>query len=205
MITQITDHSERAKNRLPDQFSGAVNLQNLIEIISGIYQELENVDYDLLTKRSLSVATGKQLDNLGTILDANRITGESDTEYRSRLFAATSQLEKSGEAETIIEIYNLLIGSTVSHFYDLYPASFQITSLFDLDPNDSEQDQYTKNVINNAKAGGIEVLLMVSPETEGFILCDASEVDINDNGVIDVDHGLSDLSQVSGGQLARVL
>ena len=205
MITQITDHTQKAKDRLPDQFNGAVNLQGLIEIYSRIYQDLENVNYELLTKRSLSVATGKQLDNLGTILDTNRITGESDTEYRSRLYSATSQLEKSGEVETIIEIYNLLIGSTVSHFHDLYPASFQITAFTDTDPNDSEQDQYARNAINNAKAGGIETILIISPETNGFVLCDSSEVDVNDNGVIDIDHGLSDLSQVSGGQLARVL
>lgn len=203
MITQITDHSTRALNRLPDQFNGAANLRNLITIIGDRAQEIENVFIALLDERALSVAVGRQLDNIGTILDTARELGETDNAYRARLFAQTSQIEKSGELESVIEVFNFLTepdaGSIV---IEVYPAGLSLTAIKDTDAEDPVIDQQNRDAMEVVKAGGIRLFLQIA-ETDSFYFSDASEVDGSNNGPIDALHGLGDEVLTDGGSLAR--
>jgi len=203
-ITKITDHAERAKNRLPEQFNGAANLLSLLDALGSRYQGMEDVIDDLTTNRKLSTATGLQLDNIGTILNTDRIIGELDNVYRSRIFAATSQLEKSGEVESLIELYYFLMNPVLVRFQEIYPAGVQLTAHTDTDPNDTETDILNRTAMGVVKSGGIEMLLYVAPENDDFYLSDVSEVDGSNNGPTDILHGLGDEALTDGGKLARV-
>lgn len=203
-ITQITDHSDRALARLPSQFEAATNLQALVSLCASRIQIIESVFWDLLNFRALSTATGLQLDNAGQVLNLDRILAESDASYRARLFAATSQLEKSGEPEHVIEVFNFLMATGNScQLFDVYPAALQITAFTDVDPLDAVLDSYNRAAMNETKAGGIDLVLQVSPLTSDFYFADYSETDVNGNGPTDALHGFGDEVLTDGGQLSR--
>lgn len=202
-LTRITDHATRAKDRLPDQFNGATNLLALLDALGSRYQGIEDVLYDLYANRTITNSTGKQLDNAATILNVVREVGELDNAFRARIFAATSQLEKSGEPESVIELYKFLLNPLLVRFQEIYPAGFQLTAHIDTDPNDPTTDTNNRAAMDVIKAGGVEMLLYVARENDDLYFSDASEVDGNNNGPIDILHGLGDEALIDGGKLAR--
>jgi len=202
-LTKITDHATRAKDRLPDQFNGATNLLALIDIIGARYQSVEDVVYDLYENRTITNSNGKQLDNAATILNVVREAGESDNAFRARIFAATSQLEKSGEPESVIELYKFLLNPALVRYQEIYPAGFQLTAHIDTDPNDPATDANNRAAMEVVKAGGIRMHLYVARENDDLYFSDASEVDGSNNGPTDILHGLGDEALTDGGKLAR--
>lgn len=204
-IEKITSHAERALNRLPNRFAQATQYRNLIELIGNRHQEIENTLVDLLELRSLSSASGKQLDYAGQILNVDRDIGENDASYRTRLFSATAQLKKSGEVESILDVFNFLYSPTATIYDEIYPAAFSLAAHVITDDEKTDTDQYNYEAIRNVKAGGVDFYITVAPDTGYFYLSDASEVDVNGDGPIDADHGLGDESLLEGGMLSRVL
>jgi len=203
-IKQITDHAAAAQARLPSQFIGATKLQALIGKIGERAQGIETVLFDLLNNRALSTATGLQLDNLGTILDTARTVGETDDSYRARLFSATSQLQKSGEPEHLIEIFNFLLNPDSMILQEIYPAGVQLTAHDDTDPESFTIDSDTREAMDNVKAAGIELILQMATTSDYFMMADESETDVNGDGPDDALHGLGDETLTEGGALARV-
>lgn len=189
-IEKITNHTDQAKGRLPDRFALATQFRNLIDLMGGRTQELENMLFNLFEQRAISTATGKQLDKAGEILNLPRELGESDSAYRSRLYSATGQLEKSGEVESVIDIYDFLISPDMVMYKELYPAGFSLTALTDIDAEDRDEDRYNTEAMKAVKAGGVDMELIISPFTDSFELSDESETDINDDSPIDESHGL---------------
>lgn len=204
-IEKITNHAERALDRLPNRFSRASQFRDLIELIGNRHQEIEDTLVDLLELRSLSGASGKQLDNAGQILNVDRDVGEGDASYRSRLFSATAQLEKSGEIESVIEVFGFLYSPTAIIYSEIYPAAFSLTAHVVDDDEDPELDQYNYTAIQSVRAGGVDFHITLSPETDYLYLSDVSEVDANGDGPINAEHGLGDESLSEGGQLSRNL
>ncbi len=202
-LTKITDHAQRAKDRLPDQFNGAVNLLALLDALGSRYQGIEDVLYDLYANRTITNSTGKQLDNAATILNVVREVGESDNTFRSRIFAATSQLEKSGEPESVIELYKFLLNPVLVRYQEFYPAGFQLTAHLDADPNDATTDANNRAAMDVVKAGGVDMLLYVARENDSFYFSDVSEVDGSNNGPTDISSGFGDETLTDGGKLAR--
>jgi len=204
-IEKITDHASLALDRLPNRFALATQFRNLIELIGDRHQVIEDTLVDLLELRSLSSATGKQLDNAGQILNVDREIGETDSAYRSRLFSATAQLEKSGEVESILDVFEFLYAPEAIIYEEIYPAAFVLTAHLLDDDQSSATDQYNHAAIQSIKAGGIDFYIAISPATDYLYLSDVSEVDINGDGPIDANHGLGDESLNEGGGLSRVL
>lgn len=204
-IEKITNHPERALDRLPNRFSRSSQFRDLIELIGNRHQEIENTLVDLLELRGLSSANGKQLDNAGQILNVDRDVGENDASYRSRLFSATAQLEKSGEIESVIEVFGFLYSTTSVIYAEIYPAAFSLTAHVATDDEDPELDQYNYTAIQSVRAGGVDFHVTLSPQTDYLYLSDVSEVDANGDGPIDADHGLGDESLLEGGMLSRAL
>lgn len=206
MITEITDHAAQAQARLPSRYNKAAQFQALINLIAGRYQDLENVTFDLYLNRSLANAAGTQLDNLGTILNLSRKIGETDASYRARLYSETSELEKSGELESVITIFNFLMGvpiTTATFVQETYPAGLTLVAHNDADPQDAITDANNRTAMNVVKAGGIELILEVATESDYFYFSDISEVDANNNGPTDALHGFGDATLTEGGTLAR--
>lgn len=204
-IEQITDHAELAKERLPDQFSRATNLNNFFNVAGARTQELEDQLFNILDQRHLTIATGVQLDGIGQILDLEREVGETDIAYRGRLIARTGELAKSGEMENLIVPFKNLTGASSVWVSEYYPAGVQLVAFYDGDTVSAELDAVIVASMNIVKAAGINLTLQYAEETTYFELADESETDVNNNGPTSADHGFGDEALTEGGGLARVI
>jgi hypothetical protein len=110
-IVHVIDHSAQALARLIGQYQGRPRLQAFIEAFSDRAQEIEDMFWDLLTKRLLDVATGVHLDNLGDIVGQNR-QGLGDADYRQFIRARIKTNRANGKIEELIQIALLIFGST---------------------------------------------------------------------------------------------
>lgn len=204
-IEDKQDHTEAALSRLPDQFVNSTNLINLVSISSDRFQGLNDEAIKILEGRSLSLATGKQLDNIAAILNLTRISGESDKDFRQRILSETSALARSGEPSHVIDIYLLLTGASRVFYAETYPAGFQLTARMAIDIEDAEADASILESMRKVKAGGVGMVLVISTETDYFMLDSSANVDGSDNGPISAEHGLGSSTDVGGGQISRVL
>jgi hypothetical protein len=116
--TKITDHETRALDDLLSQFDNSPKLRELVSIIAGQVQLLENIGYELLVERTLDNAEGVQLDILGKIAGGIASTRGSfgDEEYRKLIGVAIRINNSDGRAEDTIEIIAALVGTTVDYF-----------------------------------------------------------------------------------------
>lgn len=198
-------HVDDALARLPNQFINSTNLRNLISLNAGRFQGINDMLIKLLDERAISTSAGKQLDAVATILNLYREIGETDASFRSRIYAETSVLAKSGEVEHIIEIYTYLTEATSVFYDEIYPAGFQITAHVAVDAEDAETDAEIIEAMENVKAGGVDMILTISTEADYFMLDSSVNADASGNGTIDASHGLGSSSDVDGGQLSRTL
>jgi len=129
-VTKIDDHTAQALARRPDVMQEKLRYQQLIESLTiakeaiddpvpKAWQELENVFFDLLLKRSLThefndeddedkQAIGAQLDGIGRVLCLDRYTDQTDDAYRSDLKGWVRFLFSQGEPETLIFVLDVL-------------------------------------------------------------------------------------------------
>lgn len=128
MLTEITDHVAQALGRLRQQYRGKPRLAALITAIVGPIQDLETAFQDLTNERSISTASGFQLDQLGTIFDLDRLGAEDDESYRARLAARAAQNVSQGEPETLIALYQLLTGADLVYLGESFPAGVRLYS-----------------------------------------------------------------------------
>lgn len=205
MILDNQSHTEQALARLPSQFINSTNLRNLVSINSDRAQDLNDELIKILNGRSVNDAVGKQLDNIATIFNLTRVPGETDIVFRARILAETAALARSGEPEHIIESYIVMTEAGSVFYAEIYPGGVQVTAHVLNDTFSTQEDTAIVNAMNNVRAGGIDIILIIAPETDYMMFCDVSEVDANGNGPIDESHGLGSIFDSDGGQLSRVL
>lgn len=140
----ILDHYQRAIALLASQFRGEkrngdlTNLQKLIRALVKPAQEAEDVNYDLQTERSLEVAVGFQLDEIGVILGLPRQPDESDSDYRERLQFQIFINTSVGSPENAIALLKFLTKATKIGYYEPWPAFYQMETnglVFPTPPN----------------------------------------------------------------------
>ena len=204
-IKDNQDHVESALGRMPGQFIDSTNFRNIVSISAGRVQGLNDEAIKILDGRSLTLSSGKQLDNLATILNVTRIPGELDGPFRDRILSETSALAKSGEPGHVIDVYLLLTGAASIFYSEIYPAGFQMAAHVATDPEDADVDASILESLGKTKAGGVDMILVISPETDYLMLDSSDNVDGSDNGPISAEHGLGSSIDVEGGQVSRVL
>ena len=204
-IEQITDHAEKAKDRLPRFLDGATNFNALIDIMGVRTQGIETELFNLLDQRYLAIAVGAQLDGLGQILNLEREIGQSDSDYRFDLIAETGKLALSGQIESLILLFKTITFAVSLDLVEFYPASVLLTAFYDADEQDALLDSNIIEAMNEVKAAGVHLDLRFAEETEYLELSDVSEVDGSNNGPIDSIHGLGDEALLEGGGLSRSL
>ena len=204
-IEQITDHAEKAKERLPRFLDDATNFNALIEIAGARTQDLETELFNLLDQRYLTIAVGAQLDGIGQILNHEREIGQSDSDYRLELIAETGKLALSGQIESLILLFRSLTSAVDSDLVEFYPASVSLTAFYDADSEDPILDGNIVAAMNEVKAAGVHLDLRFVEETEYFEFSDISEIDGSGNGPIDAIHGLGDEALAEGGGLSRLI
>ena len=214
-ITKITTHATDAKARLPGWLVDSKNYQGFLDVLSEPYQDIENVLIDMLDNFSLETADGVQLDVIGNILGEPRIAGESDTEYRTRLYGRSAELSKSGEVETLISTW-LGIWTAIRVAYDEFqPATFEVIAEIAVDPGDPDQDAAALAAIRRAKGGGVQVIAGVGVPIL-FLWGDSADADASGDLPVDGDTGWGDSADAdangditpgagNGGNFTRIL
>lgn len=124
-LEKITDHVERAKARMLEQYRDKVNFEAWVSIYAARIQQLEDVLFQLLEERSLSTAVGVQLDVLGRILNLNR-GGYGDEDYRTHLRARALLLRSSGTINQVLGVLAMVLPSASLELREAYPASFAV-------------------------------------------------------------------------------
>lgn len=166
-MSLITDHIERAKLRLLEQYKRKPNLAAFIESILGPIQDIENVLGDLETDRWLDTAVGAQLDQLGTIIGIARVTGQSDDDYRVALKSKIVENTSQGEPERVIAIYQILVGAALVFLDDGAFANVGLMSEVDLSDQDMINLIYRR--VEQVIAAGVRLDYIGSfDETEPF-------------------------------------
>ncbi len=209
---KIEDHTDQAIARSPGFTLGSSGLNKIIAALTVGTQAIEDTLDDFLNLQAIGTAEGVQLDNLGTILDLARITGQSDASYSAALLGRAAAISaQSGTTEQLIQTYQLLVDATSIFSTDLQPATFELTAVAvdDLDPPDVD----VIAAMDQAKAAGVLLLLQICVDP-CFLW--GAEADADANGDLpaastgfgaeaDADANGDILPGVGGGNLARVL
>lgn len=103
----ITDHADRAVQRLAQQFRKP-KIEAFLRCLIDPLQILENVSWQLLTEKSVDNAIGAQLDMIGAIVRQPR-AGFNDDDYRRLIRARISVNKSNGTVRDIIRVARLVI------------------------------------------------------------------------------------------------
>lgn len=200
----VIDHLERMKSRLPSHQQGAAQFDKLLQVSAGQYQEIETALHQLLLERSITTAVGEQLDGIGRLVNLARVPGQSDDDYRFALRTYTLVLAKSGDVESVIETFLVVMNAPGAVYTEVYPATFQIAAVPGVDLTNQAVADFIVATMAAAKPAGVNMLLTT---LEGFTVSQASEVDVNRNGPTDADAGFgsSVYGEFDGGELSRVV
>jgi hypothetical protein len=131
-MVQITNHYERAIALLASQFretasdGGKTLFQKLISVFVGSFQELDDVNQELLTKRWLDTAEGVQLDGIGQIVGLERTGGQTDDDYREALQFQIFINGSNSTPEEAIKVLKFLTKGTNVWYHELIPAAFEM-------------------------------------------------------------------------------
>lgn len=125
MMEKIQDHAQEALQRLVTQFQGKPRIEGLLRALVQPNQDIEDTLWDLLTKRSIHTAIGKQLDGIGEIVGESR-KGKEDEVYRIAIKAKIGQNNSKATAEDIISVFKLLVQCEKAFFMEYFPAEVAI-------------------------------------------------------------------------------
>ena len=158
MAAHITDHVARALARLPDQFKGKTKLELLLTTFIEPFQEIEDVFWQLLVERTLDVAIGKQLDDIGAIVQFFR-DGANDDTYRRLLRARIKVLRSRGTGDELLQITRLIINDATATvtLVPEYPAALVIR--IDAQPLAQEIAEMAIGFLRKAASGGVRIIL----------------------------------------------
>lgn len=131
--TVISDHIERAKERLLEQYKNKPRIAGMFEATIQQIQDLEDA-FNALSQETIDTAVGVQLDRLGEIVGLARETGQSDDDYRIDLKAKIVQNLNQGTPEEVIAAAKFFIGASFVWYLEVYPAAVDIMSSTPIDP-----------------------------------------------------------------------
>lgn len=122
MITWITNHIQKAIDRLWQQYKGVTSVENYFTALTEEAQEIEDQLKKLFEERNLETAVGKQLDRIGEVVGQDR-EGLTDEPYRLRIKIKIIQNLSEGEPERVIQVYKFLLNASWVFYSELYPAN----------------------------------------------------------------------------------
>lgn len=162
----VPDRAKQQTDRFTSKVREIEDFVNLTQAVDGAkWQVLEDVYWDLLTKRHLGDAADAQLDVLGKHLITAR-RGLNDAEYEALLDTRYNFFQRSGEPERLIELFSNLTGAYSIRYDDNYKlqcnsltAFFQSGDLADLLAVDQEA---VIEDMRRAKQGGQGLRLMLA-------------------------------------------
>lgn len=161
-------------------------------------QQLEDAVWSVYIGTMLPAAVGHALDMLGGLLGEPR-QGRTDDAYKTWITARVRMLHSNGTPPDLLALARAVLPAAVSVvLHEYYPGAITVDLI---GPIDSLTASSLGTMYKRAKAAGvrIETLSSTRPPGEVFTLGDAALAP-----QIDVQRGLSDITQLTGGHLASV-
>lgn len=124
----VNDHIQRGLNRLISQYRESENLRSLITGLTQGIQVLEDATNEVCTELDVFSAIGTNLDNVGVIVGATRLPGESDLSFRARILATITLNVSEGQPEAVINGFNLLRGTSFVLYEEFFPGEVSLSS-----------------------------------------------------------------------------
>jgi hypothetical protein len=167
MLTPISTHVADGIKRLASQYANSSNLINFISSIVTPIQTIEDATATLNTLRSISTATGVQLDLIGTIVGLARPAGDNDALYRQKLYGRIKINTSEGQPEQAIQTYQLFTSAPLVLLQDGAGGDCSIASQY-VPANQAEVD-FLLGIMEQVLAGGARCTELVSFDaTEAF-------------------------------------
>lgn len=118
---KIEDLTEVAvREYTPSQFREKVVYTELLSAITLELQKVEDTLWSMYKERSLNTAIGVQLDHIGELLQVIRQQGESDSDYRIRIYAQIFIRRADTTADTIMSAIEAVYGVNDSNLWEHY-------------------------------------------------------------------------------------
>ena len=191
----VIDQQAAALDRLLSFLSDSTQLQALMSALLAPAAELENSFQQMINLRTLALAEGSQLDDIGALFLFPR-SGRNDDTYRLWLSARLLALRSAGRGDDLIQIVQLLDKLATSiDVFSLVPS----TAIVEVEGLTIDASTLVE-ILRSAKGAGIRLDLVWSdPGLEPLIFGDTAEAEA------DTVHGIGDATDPSiGGTLAAV-
>ena len=153
MIDQITDHKSQARARLIEQYKESTNLIAILDAFINQVQSLEDAIHSLYLGRWLDQATGKVLDDFGTIIGQGR-EGFDDDFFRILIYVKMAENISQGETEQVISTYKIITRATICQLQENFPAGISLLSNGSINPITA---QFIYDRIQKVVGAGIRV------------------------------------------------
>ena len=146
-LVYISDHTDAAYARLAAEFKGDDKplIQGLLYSFVLQHQGMEDALKQMLEDRTIDTAVGMQLDGIGFIVGEDR-QGRTDDVYRIALKARIGRNTSEGTPEDILNVFNLLSGSTKTMLIEL-TAVITLTANVDFSANAAAIKGFTQKVL----------------------------------------------------------
>lgn len=117
--TPITNLYEIAQDQwTPSQFRDKHIYQSILRSLTEQVQLLEDLFSDMYSMRSLPRAVGAQLDNIGANMGVTRRLNQSDTEYRTAIYAEIFMRRSDGSADYIMKSLGSIYNSSNNKIFE---------------------------------------------------------------------------------------
>lgn len=126
-IIKITDHADAAEARLAGKFKGKPRIKGLIRSFGRETQELEDALTSFLDARKIRTAVGVQLDELGSLVGAER-QGFDDEFFRVLIYVKIAENFSEGQPEPLKNAFKLMTNALTIQYINHGGASLSLIS-----------------------------------------------------------------------------
>lgn len=120
-IETLVPYEETTKKFIPEQYKNSARLLGIINSILAQCDDLEIAFFEILEAISLQDAIGPALDYIGAVVGVERIVGETDESYRTRIIAGKS-ISGLPTPEALRNVIKFVTGIENVGLYPCWPA-----------------------------------------------------------------------------------
>lgn len=178
-IRFIEDHGDKSIGNLLSihrhrSLSDKGRILSLIRALASGANDLEENLFDLQVNRTLDNSIGPDLDQWGLLVGEIR-GGLPDRAYRNFIKARVLALTSEGNADRLIEIFDIITDAEEVKYIPCYPAGFALVAYI-AEPLEENIRRRIRRTMALAKPGGVEMVLIeatiepftLDDETRGF-------------------------------------